>query len=122
MVTEMIIQIFLSALLLGVGVLAATQRTTSRMLRVTMLAVVATGAFLVWVPKATNRMAEIFGVGRGADLILYVWVVITLALIVFLYLRVAHLSRKLTQLARAVALARPVFPPGTARRPGEAPE
>jgi hypothetical protein len=118
----MIIQVFLSALLLGVGVLAAAQRTTSRLLRIAMLLVIATGAFLVWVPEVTDRIAEAFGVGRGADLILYIWVIITLALIVFLYLRVARLSRNITQLARALALARPAFPPGIEPHPGEAPE
>jgi hypothetical protein len=106
----MTIQIFLSVLLVGVAVLIAVQRTTSRLLRAIVLAVVAVGAFLVWVPEVTNRFAEAFGVGRGADLVLYVWVVITLALIVFLYLKVAHLSRKVTQLARAVALGHPRLP------------
>jgi hypothetical protein len=48
-----------------------------------------------------------FGVVRGADLILYLWVVISVALIVFLYLKLAALSRRLTQLARAVALGHP---------------
>jgi hypothetical protein len=106
----MTIQIFLSVLLVGVAVLIAVQRTTSRLLRAIVLAVVAVGAFLVWVPEVTNRFAEAFGVGRGADLVLYIWVVITLALIVFLYLKVAHLSRKVTQLARAVALGHPRLP------------
>jgi hypothetical protein len=106
----MTIQIFLSVLLVGVAILIAVQRTTSRLLRAIVLAVVAVGAFLVWVPEVTNRFAEAFGVGRGADLVLYVWVVITLALIVFLYLKVAHLSRKVTQLARAVALGHPRLP------------
>lgn len=106
----MMIQIFLSVLLGGVAILIAVQRTTSRLLRIVVLAVVAVGAFLVWVPEVTNRFAETFGVGRGADLVLYVWVVITLALIVFLYLKVARLARKVTQLARAAALDDPRFP------------
>ena len=118
----MIIQVFLSALLFGVGLLAATQRTTSRLLRIAMLLVVAAGAFFVWAPEVTDRIATAFGVGRGADLIFYIWVIITLALIVFLYLRVARLSRNVTQLARAVALARPAFPRGTKPHPDEAPE
>ena len=103
----MVIQVVLSALLAGVAALVAIQRTTSRLLRAAVLSVVGLGAFFVWVPEATNRIAEMFGVGRGADLILYTWVVITLALIVFLYLKVARLSRRLTLLARAVALEHP---------------
>jgi hypothetical protein len=107
----MVIQIFLSVLLAGVAALTAIQRTTSRLLRAAVLSVIALGAFFVWVPEATNRIAEVFGVGRGADVILYTWVVITLALIVFLYLKVARLSRKLTVLTRAVALDHPQRPP-----------
>lgn len=106
----MMIQLFLTVLLSGVAILVAVQRTTSRLLRAVVLTVVTFGAFLVWVPQVTDRFAEMFGVGRGADLILYTWVVITLALIVFLYLKIAQLARKLTLLARAVALERPRYP------------
>ena len=107
----MTIQLVLSVMLVGVAVLIALQRTTARLLRLGVLAVVALGGFFVWVPEATNRVAETFGVGRGADLILYVWVVITLALIVILFLKVTQLSRKLTHLARAIALGNPKLPP-----------
>jgi hypothetical protein len=115
----MILQVFLSVLLFGVALLVATQRT-SRLLRTAVLLVVAAGAFMVWVPEVTDGFAEMFGVGRGADLVLYLWVVITLALIVFLYLKVAQLSRKLTQLARAIALVRPAFPAAGAAPEDEA--
>lgn len=101
------IQFFLSVLLAATAVLVASQGTTSRLLRAAVLLVIAFGAFLIWFPGVTDRFAELFGVGRGADLVLYLWVVITLALIVFLYLRLAALSRKLTQLTRAVALGHP---------------
>lgn len=114
----MMIQVLLSLLLLGVAALIAIQRTTSRLLRTVVLFVVALGAFFVWVPEATNEVAEAFGVGRGADLILYSWVVITLALIVFLYLRVARLSRKLTQLARSMALGHARLPADASREEG----
>jgi hypothetical protein len=114
----MMIQILLSVLLLGVAALIAIQRTTSRLMRTLVLAVVALGAFFVWVPEAANEVAEYFGVGRGADLILYSWVVITLALIVFLYLRVARLSRKLTLLARSMALGHPRLPAEESREDG----
>jgi len=108
----MMIQFFLSLLLAGTAVLVAIQRTTSRLLRAIVLLVVAFGAFLIWFPGVTDRFAELFGVGRGADLVLYLWVVITLALIVFLYLKLAALSRRLTRLTRAVALGHPRGEPG----------
>ena len=108
----MMIQFFLSLLLAATAVLVAIQRTTSRLLRATVLFVIAFGAFLIWFPGVTDRFAELFGVSRGADLVLYLWVVITLALIVFLYLKLATLSRRLTRLTRAVALGHPRGEPG----------
>ncbi len=106
----MIIQIVLTGLLAAVGFAIAVQRTTSHLLRFAVLAVVAAGLYFVWQPEQTTRLAEFLGVGRGADLLLYVWVVITLALIVFLYLRILLLARRLTELTRALALLRPQAP------------
>jgi len=106
----MTIQVFLTALLVAVGAMTALQRTTSRLLRVTVLAVIAFGVYLVWAPEAANRLAWLVGVGRGADLILYLWVVVTLALIVFLYLKILALSRRFTLLSRSVALSQPRLP------------
>ena len=108
----MIIQFFLSARLAGVAALTAMPRTTSRLVRVVVLLVIAAGAYLVWVPDQATALAGWVGVGRGADLILYLWVVITLALIVFLYLKVLRLSRRLTLITRRLALMTPQFPPG----------
>lgn len=101
----MIIQFFLTVLLAAIGTLIVLQRTTSRLVRVGILAVVGSGAVFVWVPDGTTAIAEVLGVGRGADLIMYVWVVVTLALILLLYLQVIQLGRKITLLTRALAVA-----------------
>ena len=101
----MIIQVFLTVLLAGVALLVAAGGATSRLLRLLVIGVAALGIWLVWSPDLTTRIAEFFGVGRGADLILYLWVVITLALIVFLFLKLERLSRNVTKLARLIALA-----------------
>ncbi|MGB5133006.1 MAG: DUF2304 domain-containing protein [Steroidobacteraceae bacterium] len=109
----MTIQIFLTVLLATVATMVALQRSTSRFLRLAVLSVVLVGLYFVWVPDQTTRLAEALGVGRGADLVLYLWVVITLALIVFLYLKIVQLSRRLTELTRAQALSRPQVPSGS---------
>jgi hypothetical protein len=106
----MTIQVFLTALLAAVAVMTALQRTTSRLLRVAVLAVIAFGIYLVWFPDEANQLAWLVGVGRGADLILYLWVIITLALIVFLYLKILALSRRVTLLTRSIALSQPRLP------------
>lgn len=105
MAAEMTIQIFLSVLLGGVAILVGLQRTTGRLVRVVVLGLIAVGCVFVWMPDRTTLIAHALGVNRGADLMLYLWVVITLALIVFLYLKLVIVDRKITQLTRALALA-----------------
>jgi hypothetical protein len=110
MAAAMIIQVFLTALLLTVAALVALQRTSTRLVRLVVIVVIAIGAYFVWSPEQANALAHWAGVGRGADLLFYLWVIITLALIMFMYLKIQRLSRRLTQLARAVALAHPRMP------------
>jgi hypothetical protein len=107
----MIIQAFLTLLLLGVAVLVAVQRAASRLVQFTVLAVILTGIYFVWVPEQANVLAHAVGVGRGADLLFYLWVVITLALVMFMYLKIQRLARRVTQLTRAIALSQPRLPP-----------
>ena len=111
----MTIQIFLTALLLGVAALVAVQRTTSRFLQFGVLGVIAVGGYFVWMPEQATVVAHALGVGRGADLLFYLWVIITLALIMFMYLKIQSLARRVTRLARAVALEHARQPDG----PGE---
>jgi hypothetical protein len=113
MAAAMTIQIFLTVLLVAVAAMVGLQTATLRALRLAVIAVVAIGVYFVWMPEQATRLAGALGVGRGADLVLYLWVVLTLALIVFLYLKIVRLSRKLTELTRALALARPQAPAET---------
>lgn len=104
----MIIQVFLSAVLVGVAVFAGFQRTSARIVRYGLLVTVALGLVFVWAPDQSLLLAKRVGVTRGADLIFYTWVVLTLAFVVFLYLKIIRLSRTVTELARALALANPL--------------
>jgi hypothetical protein len=110
MAAAVMIQFFLTVLLGGIALLVALQRETSRLVRASILTVIGVGGVFVWSPEQTNVMAETLGVGRGADLVLYLWVVITLALILVLYLKVIRMGRTITQLTRGLALAHPTRP------------
>jgi small membrane protein len=105
MAAAMMIQIFLTVLLLGIAVVFAVQQATSRVVRALILAVIAIGGFFVWRPEETTVISRAVGVGRGADLVLYLWVVITMALLLVLYLKLVQMGRKVTQLTRAIALS-----------------
>ena len=113
----MTIQVFLTALLLGVAALVAVQRTTSRFVQLAVLGAIAAGGYFVWAPEQANALAQAVGVGRGADLLFYLWVVITLALILFMYLKIQRLARRVTRLTRALALAHPQSPGESGEQP-----
>jgi hypothetical protein len=99
-----------AVLLVGIGVLAilivlpggGARRTALR--RIALLLIALLGAIAVIFPDLTNQLAALFGVGRGADLLLYglvlafVWDVVTSRI----HRRQADLER--TELARRIAI------------------
>jgi hypothetical protein len=63
------------------------------------------GLYFVWIPSHATLLAELAGVGRGVDLIIYVWVVISFLLLLNLHLKLRAQMELITVLARAVAIA-----------------
>jgi small membrane protein len=69
---------------------------------------------LVWIgtasiivfPDATSFVAHLLGIGRGADLIMYLSLLISFYLIFRLYVALARLEQAITALVRAIALER----------------
>jgi len=106
----MIAQIVLS-LLLGVVLLYAwAQYRRSPIVTVLSCAVSLIGFYFVWIPSHATRVAELVGIGRGADLVLYVWVCISLVVLLNLHLKLRTQHELLTQLARSIALANATLP------------
>jgi hypothetical protein len=64
------------------------------------------GLYFVWMPEQLSTLAHALGVGRGADLLLYLWVSLTFLAVAGLVLEIRHLQRQLTLLAREQALQR----------------
>ena len=96
-------------LLLTVGLLVAltyswVQQARMRLLKLAMASFVAMGMFFVWFPDQSNRIAHLVGVGRGADLILYCWIMVTLIIILNLYLKTRRLEAAITKLVRHIAV------------------
>lgn len=73
-------------------------------IRLGLFAVVLIGYLFVWVPELTNIMANLMGIGRGADLIMYLWIVVSLFLIMRLHIRLREQSELITKIAREHAL------------------
>ena len=74
----MIAQIGLSILLGGIMIYALTQYARAPAIGFAALLVAAAGLYFVWLPAHATWLAAQVGIGRGVDLILYVWVVISL--------------------------------------------
>jgi len=61
------------------------------------------GVCILW-PGLTVRLARALGIGRGADLVLYCTVVMTLVGFLMIYVRLRRLQREVTILTRHLAI------------------
>ena len=68
------------------------------------LAIWAAGAIVVIFPDFASRLAGRFGVGRGADLVIYVSIPALFYAVFRLLIKTERLNRELTNLTRALAL------------------
>jgi hypothetical protein len=62
------------------------------------------GALVVLFPKATDSAAQFLGIARGADLIVYIGIIILFAGLFFLLVRLERLERDVTKIVRKMAL------------------
>jgi len=56
------------------------------------------------IPDITNRLADLLGIGRGADVVLYSAIVVIIALLFRMSIRLEQLDRAITKVTREVAL------------------
>jgi hypothetical protein len=101
----MIAQFVLSALLLGIILYSWTAYQRAPAIGVLSMVAALTGLYFVWIPTHATRLAELVGIGRGVDLILYLWVVISLIVLLNLHLKLRAQMDLITVLAREMALA-----------------
>jgi hypothetical protein len=108
----MIAQIGLTVLLLGIMVYAWSEYQRAPAIGAVAMFVAACGLYFVWLPSHASALASLAGIGRGVDLILYVWVVISLIVVLNLHLKLRSQTEIITALARemAIANARPAKP------------
>ena len=68
------------------------------------------GLAIIWYPQVANDLAELVGVGRGADLLLYSWILISMFVILNLHISNRSIDRKLAVIVREIAIAEPWRP------------
>ena len=98
------IQAILIALLLLIGGIYLTALSSRLVSRLALLAIVAAGVVFVINPELTTRIAHGVGVGRGTDLLLYLFCLASVTVFLKLYKKNRALEEKLTEIARHVAL------------------
>jgi len=102
-----LIKVLLLVAILVIGLLAfrGSQKPIHKVIwRAYVVVVLVAAAVAVIYPDGLTRLANTVGVGRGADLLLYVMVVTFMLVAVVLFRRLATLERRYTQLARSVAV------------------
>jgi hypothetical protein len=106
----MIAQLIFTIVLLGVALAAFTQLPQIPVVGGIVIGAALFGGYLVWMPDHATYIANMVGIGRGADLVLYVWVLITCAILLLLYLNLREQLQLITTLARRMALSEAALP------------
>ena len=65
-------------------------------------------ALVIW-PEMANGLAHLVGVGRGADLLMYISLMGIMFLLILIYSRLRALEANITYLARDIAINRSAF-------------
>jgi len=99
-----VIALIVVALLLAITVTAIVRgRATRREGAVWLLVWLAAGVAFAW-PAITTKVANLLGIRRGADLVLYCAVVVMLVGFLMVYIRMRRLQRELTLIVRHMAV------------------
>ena len=101
----MIAQTVISMLLIGVVAYAASERRRSPVVAWLSIIAAAAGLYFTWTPDHATQVAKWAGVGRGVDLVLYIWVCISLIVLLNLHLKLRRHMELITVMARTIALA-----------------
>ena len=101
----MIAQLIFSALLSIVLLYAWTAYRQSPFVGILVCLAALAGLYFVWIPSHSMLIAEWVGIGRGVDLIIYTWVVISLIIFLNLHLKIRSQTELITKLTRAIAVA-----------------
>jgi hypothetical protein len=107
-------QVLLIALLAALALYLVRLRTTPRD-RLLYIVMVGVAIPLVLFPDVSNTVAHAVGIGRGADLVFYLFIVFSLFHFATIASRIRRLERQITQLVQDRALEAPE--PPTDQRP-----
>lgn len=120
---QLIIKIILIALFVIFAIALVLPVTGARRLairRILLLLTTLAGIVAIAFPELVNQLANLVGVGRGTDLVLYVLVIVFIGNSIASSIRHRQLEREVTRLARTVAISNAPAP-DSMRTPDEPP-
>lgn len=100
----MMIQPIISLLLLGILIFTLAQPQNSRMVRPLMIVSIFFGILMTWMPELSQLIANYLGVGRGVDLLFYIWILVSLLALVALHFNIIEQKKQITELTRTLAI------------------
>ena len=98
------IKLILFSMLLTLFAYALSQASKSRVVAYAIALCSLVGSVLVWAPDITNWIAHKLGVGRGSDLLFYLFIVMMFSAVFNLHMRIRQQNEILTRVVRDVAL------------------
>jgi small membrane protein len=100
----MLIRILLLAGLAAIGFFIFLRRNRLPLHIMTVFLLLAAGAVAVVEPSIPDDVAHFVGVGRGADLVMYLGIVGVMFVLLHYYSKFVELQAKLTELTRQIAI------------------
>ena len=102
----MIIRVLMIAGLAATGWLVFLRRNKLPIHIVVVFGLLGAGAWAVIFPEQTDSVANSVGVGRGVDLITYIFEIAALFVLIHYYTKFVELQRQITDLTRELAILR----------------
>ena len=100
----MIIQVFLTLACLFFVFYGLGQFQHSRIAGYIIVVTASSSGWFVWHPGDSTFIANFLGIGRGTDLLLYLWFVVSASLILVLHIKMRRQERQITKIARHIAI------------------
>lgn len=110
------IQLVLISLLVVVGVTYFSRLHSNLLNRAIVLLFAIVGIVMVVMPDQTTAVAQLVGVGRGADFLLYFGLVGLVFICLLLYSKLRELDSSITDLVRSIAIEQARLPPSVDER------
>lgn len=119
----MIFRGILIALLVAIGWFVFLKRNRLPFHIVTMFAMLVAGAVAIVLIEETDQFAQAVGVGTGADLIVYLLLVVILFVLLHYFAKFAEMEARVTELTRELAIVRAeverLAPPAASESPAD---